>query len=65
MGLINDQIQNLDSWGRMYREAYERGMRDYERGTPQQLCPFGEEAPRQRDQWRKGWDEAYRLDQMP
>lgn len=52
---------NENGYDRMYREADERGMRDYERGVERKDNPYSH-APAEAWHWAIGWDNAKALD---
>lgn len=49
----------------MYREATERGMRDYERGVPRNHNPHkADKATDCAKRWYEGWDNSYEADRI-
>lgn len=52
----------MTDFAKLYREATERGMRDFERGVPRDANPFEPDyATEQPERWREGWDNAQEL----
>lgn len=55
-------MSNTNHFQDLYREANERGMRDFDRGVELADNPFKEDkATEQAARWREGWLNAYEL----